>query len=224
MKTQAIALRKKGSSIGYVEKNLKIPRSTLSGWFKGIELSKFQKQKLFYNWKQALIIARQKAVIWHNTQKAARILQAELEAQSVLSRIKTDNNVLDLALAMLYLGEGFKAAPNTAMGNSNPLLLKFFVSVLRKNYHLEISKIKCELHLRADQNPLVIKRYWARELKLPLKNFITVSIDQRTKGSATYTDYKGVCVVRCGQVAIQRKLLFLGKLFCEGIINQHMGG
>ena len=87
-------------------------------------------------------------------------------------------------------------------------------------YKVPIEKIKCELHLRADQNPVSLQRYWSRTLNIPLKNFTSVSIDQRSAGKPTFAHYKGVCVVRCGHGAIQRKLMFISKLFCEQIINK----
>ena len=129
--------------------------------------------------------------------------------------------MLELALAILYLGEGNKATGETSIDSSDPLILQFFLSCLKKIYNFDIKKIKCELHLRADQNPKAIKRFWAQELNIPLDNFKQVAIDKRTAGSKTYPFYKGVCVLRCGNVAIQRRLLFLGRFFCKRI--SHLG-
>ena len=39
----------------------------------------------------------------------------------------------------------------------DPLILKFFIKALNKNYGITPNKIKCELHLRADQNPQKLK-------------------------------------------------------------------
>lgn len=222
LKEKAIVIRRKGRSIGYIEKHLGIPRSTLSGWFKTVKLTAGQKRRLVENINKGLIRARQRAVLWHNAQRLARLQEAEKAAESTLKNIdieRTEN--LDLALAMLYLGEGFKKNIETGMGNSDPMILKFFVSVLQNNYNIPVHQIKCELHLRADQDPEKIKRFWAKELNLPDKNFTGVILDQRTKGRPTYAYYKGVCVVRCGNVAIQRKLIALSKLFCRQAINNH---
>ena len=224
LKVRAVILRKSGKSIRYIEGVLGIPRSTLSGWFRDITLSKEQKKILDKNWKRALISARKKATIWHNEQKEKRLVEAQPQAHTTLRGLSmSSSDILDLALAMLYLGEGFKKSNTTGIGNSDPLILKFFIAVLKKNYALPLEKMKCELHLRADQDPLKMKKYWAKELKIPIKNFTSASIDKRTRGSATYSSYKGVCIVRCGTVSIQRKLLYLSKLFCEGVILQVTG-
>ncbi len=220
LKEGAIKLRKQGKSIRDVEKKLAIPRSTLSGWFRSVELSESKKEKLFQNWKNALRHARVKAAKWHNNQKKIRLIEAKRQAEVVLEKIDHNNkDVLDIALSFLYLGEGFKKTADTGMGNSDPLILKFFLKSLIKNYSLPISKIKCELHLRADQNIKEIKNYWSRQLRIPLRNFTTTSIDKRTIGKPTYPSYKGVCVLRCSNVAIQRKLVCLSNLFCNKIIQ-----
>ncbi len=80
LKTTAVKLRRKGFSIGKIEYHLGIPRSTLSGWLKNIELSQKQKEKLTQNWKNALVKARKKAVLWHNAQKEKRLKKAENQA------------------------------------------------------------------------------------------------------------------------------------------------
>ena len=221
LKDKAISLRKKGKSIRDIEERLKIPRSTLSGWLKNIVLSKSQKKVLDKKWRKALVLARRGSMLWHNQQKLERLKKAELEADNVLNSIKIDKNSLDIALAMLYLGEGTKKGDITSVGNSDPLILKFFVEGIIKNYNFDRNKIKCELHLRADQNQNIIKKYWSTELNIPLCNFLATSFDKRTVGRKTYKDYKGVCIVRFGTVAIQRKLVYLSRKFCEKII---MGG
>jgi hypothetical protein len=219
LKDEAISLRKKGKSIRNIEERLKIPRSTLSGWLKNIELSKSQKKVLDKKWREALVLARRGSMLWHNQQKLERLKKAELEADNVLNSIKIDKNSLDIALAMLYLGEGTKKGDITSVGNSDPLILKFFVEGIIKNYNFDRNKIKCELHLRADQNQNKIKKYWSTELNIPLCNFLATSFDKRTIGRKTYKDYKGVCIVRFGTVAIQRKLVYLSRKFCEKIIT-----
>lgn len=202
-----------------IEKQLGIPRSTLSGWFKHVKLSEKQKQKLINDNKARLVEARKKSTLWHNAQKASRLQEAEESARKTFEQINiSDINVLELAAAILYLGEGSKKNVETSLGSSDPLILKFFLTFLRRVHGVEDSKIRCELYLRADQDPILIKQFWGKELNLPIENFRQVNIDKRTVGTITYDSYKGVCNIRCGNAAIQRKLMALSKLFCEGIV------
>jgi hypothetical protein len=216
LKPKAIKLRQHGLSIRDVEQKLKIPRSTLSGWFKDIKLSNKQKSELHHKWKEALLKARKKAAESHHRQKTERLYKAESDARATLAQINLkDTRILEIALALLYLGEGSKKNDETALGSSDPLILKFFLAVLYNAYNIPINKIRCELGLRADQDPAKLKQFWAKELHLPISCFRHVNIDKRTEGSKTYSYYKGVCHIRCGNVAVQRKLIFLSRLFCE---------
>lgn len=221
LKERAIKLRKKGCSFGEITALLGIPRSTLSGWFRRVKVSKKHKEAIYKNWLKALARARVRAVHWHNQQKEQRLIKARLQAQAVLEKLNLNNpNIIDLALAFLYLGEGSKKRPGTSIGSSDPLILKFFLTCLRKNYNLPVDKIRCYLHLRSDQDPENLKKYWSKELNLPLANFNKSLIDKRTAGRKTYQEYKGVCLITCGKAEIQRKLMYLANGFCEEIIKK----
>jgi len=221
LKDAAISLRKQGLSLRDVEAKLGIPRPTLSYWFRDVTLTARQRARLFKNWKNALGKARIEAVKWHNAQKAARLEKARQEALSTLRRLPTKNkDVIDLALAMLYLGEGSKTTPGTSIGSSSSLILKFFIKALQEVYNLDCTKIRCELHLRSDQKAKYEKKYWSKELGVPITYFTSVAVDQRTKGSVTYKHYHGVCVLRCSNAAIQRKLMYLAEVYSQKIISE----
>ena len=76
LKPKAVALRREGNSIGSIENMLGIPRSTLSGWFRSVPLTKKQQNNLKKRWEQGLVNARVKAVHWHNAQKKKRVEEA----------------------------------------------------------------------------------------------------------------------------------------------------
>lgn len=217
-KGKALALRHNGNSIRDIEKELGIPRSTLSGWFKNIKLTDKQHQVLKKRLARNLILAREQAVVWHNKQKANRLLEAEKIATSILTKINVnDKNILELALSMLYLGEGAKNK-STSMGNSNPKVVKFFIKCLLVLYNIKSEKLKCDLHLRSDQSKRKMIKYWSNELNLPVQSFIAIK-DKRLIKSKTYESYKGVCVIRCGRVDILRRLGFLNSMFCDKILS-----
>ncbi len=219
-KAEAIKLRRQGRSLKNINKNLGVPLSTLSGWLKHIELTHAQKVKLENDWKKALINARKKAVVWHNSQKEMRIERAIEKANFTINNLNlNDIYILELALSMLYLGEGYKVN-SLGIGSSDPQILKFFLSAIEKVYGIERSSIKCELNLRADQDSCRTVKFWSKELKISTKNFNTISFDKRTIGKPTYSSYHGVCQLRCGNVAIQRRLLFVSKLFCDKVIGE----
>ncbi len=220
-KEEAIKLRKQGFSIVTIEKQLGINRSTLSGWFKDILLTKEQIDKLNRQRFDALKKGRIKAVVWHNLQKQGRLENADFEARQVVEQLDAnDSKILDLALAFLYWGEGFKKSLNVGIGNTDPQILKFLIHVLRYNYTIQASELTGQLHLRADQNKEKEILYWSNILGIPAKNFKWTQFDKRTTGKKTYKNYHGVCTIYCYNVAIQRKLINISKQFVEKILKR----
>lgn len=217
-------MRRHGASVRDIEKRLGIPRSNLSYWFRGVTLSERHKKLLQKRHELALVTARKEAVKWHNSQKEKRMRDARTDALKTLARIDiSSKETIELALAILYLGEGAKKNSFTAMGNSDPRILRFFVDSLSYLYDIPRSQFKCHLHLRADQNPRSLARYWSAQLNIPIENFLKPLIDKRTLGTKTYPTYKGVCAVSCGRVAIQRKLMYIATTFCETFTKNMRG-
>lgn len=213
-------LRRAGWSYKEISSHLNVQKSTLHYWLKDISLTQKQRLRLRKNWVNALQKARERAVIWHRAEKEKRLERAEQEASASLKRLRSlDDVVVEIALAMLYLGEGSKSS-DTSLGNSNPLVLKFFLAAADCIYGLKREKIRCELYLRADQNADKMKLFWSNELSIPIENFKHIHIDARTRGSKTYAGYRGVCHLRCRNIALQRRLLALSKIFCDRVISR----
>jgi len=222
-KETAVSLRQQGQSLKTIHKHLGVPLSTLSGWLKHIELSEEQIALLERKKQAALILARQKAADWHRAQKSLRLFAARQEAENSLANLPLTPEVLDLALAMLYFGEGAKTRDRTTIASSDPRILQMVIKILTLNYDVSPAVFRCELHLRMDQKADDLKKYWAKELGLHHSQFTYVAFDKRSTGKATYAHYKGVCVLHCGNVAIQRKLIYLYTLFCEKIAALDLG-
>ena len=214
-KTEAVRLRERGLSIGIIEKRLGIPRSTLSGWFRSVPLSDAQKAVLQRRWKRGLAKARKQAALWHHSQKQQRLAEAARQGADVIKRLPATREVRELALAMLYLGEGSKTNGQTTLASSDPRIAQFFTESLRVLYDVPADQIRCHLHLRSDQNPEALIVFWSKALGLPRKNFGKSLIDKRTIRTKTYPHYKGVCSITCGRVAIQRRLMYIANGFCD---------
>ncbi len=201
-----------------IEREFGIPRSTLSGWFKTISLSEEQRTRLMKNSQDGWVKARINAVAAHNAAKERRIQEATELAKATLDQIDLNNSaILDLAFAMLYWGEGAKKDV-TSLGSSDPKILRFMIFVLKRNYSITDRMIRCDLHLRMDQQEQTLKTYWANELQLPIECFKYAAYDKRTEGKATFGHYKGVCLITVHQIAIQRKLISLYNLFCDSVV------
>ncbi|MBU6321547.1 MAG: hypothetical protein KGI78_02450 [Patescibacteria group bacterium] len=215
LRAEAVARRTDGCSIREIEAQLGIPRSTLSGWLRGIPLATSHQASLKRRADESLARARAKAAAWHRNAKKERLARIKEQADGFIDTLDMNETAaLELALAFLYLGEGSKKN-TTSLGSSDPRILRFFVSALHHLYAIPRSSPRCELHLRADQDEKHLTTYWSRTLGVPRKNFGKSSFDKRTTGRPTYSQYKGVCLVRCGRLEIQRRLLYIADSFCE---------
>lgn len=216
LRATAIGFRREGKSIRWVEQELNIPRSTLSGWFRDIQLNKKQKERLHKEWINGLSTARTKAVLRHKELKQLRISAAFDEAKTVLKRVDVaDDAILEIILAMLYWGEGAKTRNRLLMGNSDPKLLKFFLDGVTRVYKLPRNSVRCALHLRADQSPREMKEFWSKALGVPLECIREVYFDPRTKGSPTRPGYHGVCAIMYFNSHLWRRLMAFSHLVCE---------
>lgn len=219
LKEKAIALRKKGLSYQQIKRKLNIANSTMNGWLTGIKLTDKQKQRLYKNWQKALIKARQKAVIVNRQAKKTRLKKINDEVDRFLHKVKFNNEILEIFLCALFLGEGFKLDGKTAMGSADPKILKGFITLLRKLYGADEKKFRGAIYARADQNPESLIKYWSRWLKIPPKRFQKTHLDKRTVNKKTYPGYKGVCAVYYYDTAIQRRLLFMGEKMLKYILS-----
>lgn len=202
-----------------IEKEFGIPRSTLSGWFKEVKLTEQQRTKLMKNSQDGWKKAREKAIITKNLQKARRITVAKNDANRTFQSLPSKSiSVLELALAMLYFGEGGKTGA-TNMGASDPFMLSFFILAIEKIFHLNRLNFRYDLHLRDDQDESQLKKYWSMQLNVPLEKFRYVSKDPRTVGKPTRQNYPGVCQIQIGNISVQRRLVALYNVYCTEVIK-----
>ncbi len=215
LKKEATLLRKSGYTYPQIEKKLGVARGTLSGWLKGLKLSDKIQSQLLETKRSNLVIAQKKSV-------SIRLAKTQKENDTVLREIKKlmdqtiwTVNLKEFMLGTLYLGEGFKRRSTVALGNSNPLILKVFVSLLRSIYQVEERKFRCYLYLRYDQDEKVEKNFWSRQLNIPMSQFRKTQFDKRTLGKKTWIGYHGVCAVYYYDTKVEKRLTAVQSLLLE---------
>ena len=113
-------------------------------------------------------------------------------------------------MAAFYLAEGSKKESSFSIANSNSEILKGIINLLRYLYPIDESKFRCSLHLRSDQDEKELKSYWSKLLNIPETKFHKTQFDKRTI-KKTYDHYKGVCVLYYHDMALQRRVLYIGE-------------
>jgi len=199
LKKMAIGLRKQGKTYSEIQNILreKIPKSTLSGWCKNIQLSSIQKERIKRIIRQNAKNGREVA-LRVNRKHRQEYLASIPKRNKHLDGILEDTDTAKIALAMLYLGEGSKGSKNSRLlfANSDPFVIDLYLRVLKQCYDLDKSKFRCTILCRADQNVKKLENFWHKTTKISSKQFYKTRIDARTIGKPSKKPrYKGVCCI-----------------------------
>lgn len=86
----------------------------------------------------------------------------------------------------LFWGEGNKVNKNSVrLGNSDPELVKYFLTFLRRLYKIDESKLRFGLQLFSDIPKNKALRYWSKQLGVPKSQFQKVIVS-RSMNKGTY--------------------------------------
>ncbi len=196
LKPRIIKLRKRGKTYGEIQKtlNISIPKSTLSNWCGKVPLSSKQQDKIRYLIKKGSEKGRATALVVNKLKRERYIQDVRKRIGHIANKLK-NKDISKIALAMLYLGEGSKNQKGSLMfGNSDPLVINLFLSLLRYCYNIDENKFRCTLQCRADQDVKKLEKFWSRITKISLSQFYKARIDPRTIGKPSKkAEYKGVC-------------------------------
>lgn len=196
--------------------NTKIPKASLSYICKNVKLPKNYKNKIKLLNKKSLNLARQKAYKIRDDKKQKmfnQLYQENLNLKTILKNKK----ITKVLLACLYLAEGSKSRKaSLVFGNSDPGIIKLFLSLFRSAYKIDENKFRCTLQCRADQNIKQLQNFWSRTTQIPLESFYKPQIDKRSLGKRTIkSEYKGVCRIDYFSADIFRELMMIGKIITE---------
>lgn len=221
IKEKVIRLRKSGKTYGEIRKEMgtSIPKSTLSNWCNGILLSQIEKEKIRIS--QIIGVKRGMETAWMVNKARREKYLASIDTRILpLQKRMKEVEVKKIALAMLYLGEGKKKTSSyLSLGNSDPKIIRLFLSLLRSAYVIEENKFRCIVQCRADQDTKALENFWSGLTSIPLEKFYTARIDPRTIGKPSRKlDYKGVCVINYFSADIFWELMKIGELTANGPI------
>lgn len=207
-------LRKQGWSLGEISLKMKIPKNTISGWVRDIQLTKKQKERI----KQKIIasgaigrplavkVNREKIEKWKENikNKVKHFGQLPLQGPKIRK----------LICGLLYLCEGAKYPSSKYLhfGNSDSKIIYFFINLLRKTYCIDSDKLRFSIGYRFDQNYEELKDYWSNLIGIPKSKCLNSKPDMRTKGKPTLKeDYRGICRIIYYDTSLQFELQAIGE-------------
>lgn len=164
-KQKALDLRKKGKSYSEIKGILGVNKSTLSGWLKDMPLSPERLVALRDNNPRRIENFRKTMA----DKKRNRLDLVFQKVKRDISRISDRD--LFIGGLFLYWGEGSKRDKGgISFTNTNPAMLKFFIRWLEL-MKFGKDKLKVNLHLYSEMNPIKQIDYWSKELKISKKQF-----------------------------------------------------
>lgn len=222
IKKRVLQLRRKGKTYSDINSLLKrnIPKGTLSGWLKNLHLSAESQDLLNKNIALKLENAQFKAKLI-NREKRVKYLDF-LKNKNLSLLKKLDKPTSKLILSILYISEGAKSKSTffLSLSNSNPEIIRFYMTLLDKCFSIDRSKYRVRIQCRADQNVKVLENYWGKTTQLPRKQFYPTYVDKRTVGKPTlHENYKGVCTLHYFDRSIQLELELLAESVIKYVIE-----
>jgi transposase-like protein len=155
--------REQGLSIKEIARQIGVSPSSVSVWVRDIDLSEDQHAAL-----------RLENRIYDGQIKGRAIAAAHRRAERLAAQergriLARRGEELFVAGCMLYWAEGGKARNQLRFSNSDPAMVRFFVSFLRQCFELSDANIRLTCHLYADhqERQREIERFWLTELGLP---------------------------------------------------------
>lgn len=154
--------------------------------------------KLSYRAKEKIRQAIRSGQIKGNSTRA---LQSTLNKKKIVRRAadelvvaKHTSTHLKLACALLYWGEGSKTDGRVAFTNSDPMMIRVFMQLLRRCFDLDETKWRAVIHLHSYHDEVKQKRFW-QSITVISANNVTI-YKKPNSGQNTRANYPGCITVR----------------------------
>jgi hypothetical protein len=134
--------------------------------------------------------------------------QAFQTGTGVIDHLPKDSAVDELALAMLYLGEGDKSGSRVMMASVNPEILRYFKWALEALYGVHGESLRLRLNLVEAAKPIETElvAWWAQALHCSEEQFQKTQYDDRSKHPQLTGDYHGVCTITCNDTYLFHRI------------------
>lgn len=198
------ALRRLGWTYGEIRDVIDVPKGTLAGWCREIQLTD----------DQIAATKRRTATQRGGPRDTQRKRRAEIE------RIQADarefalahlHDPLFVAGTVLYWGEGAKTRPRMMVANADVAALQLFVRWVRR-FHDREAAFVLSLHLHEGNDDAAAKRWWAEALGLDGADFTKTFVKPAGTGHRKNRLAQGVCriVMRRSADGWHRTMAWIG--------------
>lgn len=213
LREKAIQLRKQGYTYSQIKLELGLPKSTLSGWLRNLQLTEQQLKKLIKNKDSKELLRRERYSITRKNQKLERFKKVYEEQKKILPLSKRE---LFLMGTFLYWGEGEKTHGIVSISNTDPRIIKFALYWMVNILDIPKSKIKAQLHLYEDMNANEAIIFWSKILDIPNIQFLKPYIKTTNREGLTYKSFgHGTCRLYFSSTLLSEKIAMSIKVISD---------
>ena len=156
---QARELRAKSWTLLDIARKLGVSKSSVSVWVRDVEFVPKPRNRGHSSHKPHPLTIR----------KQAELERCRVEAEDWIGGL-SDRDLRMFALA-LYAGEGSKGDGGIVFANSDPTLMRVFVTWMRREFPLDEGRFRVKLYLHADLDVAAAVAHWSTLLGVPACQF-----------------------------------------------------
>ena len=217
LKIKAKKLREKGYSLSRLEREIKVPRSTIHYWLKGTKKPEHFTKEERLRWIKSIqplgaLANRKKHELW--------VEKFKEEADEEIANSRLDTEVKKSLLSILYWTEGNKTGGIVQFVNTDPRMVLLFITLLRECYQIDETKLRLRLHLHEYHDERKTKKFWSELLKIPTDQFYKTYRKERSKEKIYRKNFGGICFIRYNSTYLKEKLLQRAYSLAEKLVGK----
>ncbi|TSC84457.1 MAG: Uncharacterized protein G01um101417_263 [Parcubacteria group bacterium Gr01-1014_17] len=207
---QSIRLREKGFSVNEIVRRVAVAKSSVSTWVRNVTMSDKARKRLLTKIKLGQVLSAERKR--QRTQDL--LLRYKEQASTTLPKIN-DISVERIICALLYWCEGLKSiSKGTCFTNSDPKLIKTFLTLLRHSFPLDEKKFRLCIHLHEYHDAEKQIAFWSKVTNIDRGQFIKPYRKPHT-GKRIKKDYPGCLSLRYHSNDLAKRLLMTATAFLE---------
>lgn len=213
-KQKAVEFRKKGHTLREIADSLGVSKSSVSLWVRNVGLSSSAMARI----SRKRIEARERSSETRRTRTRRLLANAQCAAEEAVSQVRLTSQGNRILCSMIYWCEGTKSRNDRecSFTNSDPLLIKTFLSLLRSGFEIEERRLRICMHLHSYHDESEQMEFWSAVTGVPHHQFIQ-SYKKENGGTNIKDGYPGCIQVRYYDVRVARQLHALAREYMKSL-------
>jgi transcriptional regulator with XRE-family HTH domain len=211
-----------GLSYNEIAERTGLSKSTLSHWLRDMPVKPELAARLMERLQANRASFAERAWGVNKARYARARASAYAEGEQVAQGVPNEPAIHELALAMLYLGEGSKAGNRVQLASTDADIMRFYVCALVDLYGVLPARLTYRLNLVEAARPTedLLKQWWSDQLACLPCDFMKSQYDPRSKATIITGDYHGVCTVTCHDTYLQERLAGVAHAYLQSRLTQ----